>query len=77
LYTGFFLLIISLAVLAWIVFDWVTTGEPNWFAVVLDVLLLFFSTQLAMIGMISVYMSRLVAESRNRPLYIVRSTNYN
>jgi glycosyltransferase involved in cell wall biosynthesis len=76
LYTGLFLLIISLAVLAWIVIDWVTTGEPNWFAVVLDVLLLFFSTQLVMIGIISVYMSRLVAESRNRPLYIVRSTNY-
>ncbi|MEI9920205.1 MAG: hypothetical protein WDO14_15630 [Bacteroidota bacterium] len=76
LYTGFFLFMISMAVFAWIAYDWLTTGEPNWFAVVLNVLLFFFSSQLLVMGIMSVYMSRLVAESRSRPLYIVRSTNY-
>jgi len=76
LYSGLFVLTISLAIFAWIVFDYVTTGEPNWFAIVLDVLFFFFSAQLFMIGIMSVYMSRLIAESRERPLYIIRTTSY-
>ena len=76
LYLGLFMLGISLAVVVWIVYDYISTGRPHWFAIVLDVLFLFFSTQLLMMGIMSVYMSRLIAESRNRPLYIVRSTNY-
>jgi glycosyltransferase involved in cell wall biosynthesis len=76
LYSGLAMLAISLALFAWIVFDYAVSGKPNWFFIVLDVLFFFFSTQLFMIGIVSVYMSRLIAESRERPLYIVRATNY-
>lgn len=76
LYSGLAMLVVSLAFFAWIVLDYAMSGEPNWFFIVLDILFFFFSTQLFMIGIISVYMSRLIAESRERPLYIVRTTNY-
>jgi dolichol-phosphate mannosyltransferase len=76
LYCGIFMLAISFAMLAWIVVDYIASGSPNWFYIVLDVISFVFSTQLFMIGIMSIYMSRLVAESRNRPLYIIRTTNY-
>ena len=76
LYSGLAMLAFSLALFAWIVFGYFVSGKPNWFAIVLDVIFFFFSTQLFMMGIMSIYMSRLIAESRNRPLYIVRNTNY-
>lgn len=75
-YSGVLLLLISSGSLIYIAADYFITEMYSMFFLILAVGSFFFSLQLIVIGIVSIYLSRVVAEVRQRPLYLVAATNY-
>ncbi|HEX8059530.1 MAG TPA: glycosyltransferase family 2 protein [Cyclobacteriaceae bacterium] len=76
LYFGIFLTAISLALLTYIGIDYYLTNSYSTFLLIVGLVSFFFGLQIIIVGVIGIYMSHLIAETRQRPLYLVRSTNY-
>ncbi|HMJ67400.1 MAG TPA: glycosyltransferase family 2 protein [Cyclobacteriaceae bacterium] len=76
LYWGMLLLFISTGLLVFLTVSYLVTKSVSMLFLIVAIILFFFSWQLIVIGIVSVYMSRLVVEARRRPVYLIRTTNY-
>ena len=76
IYVGFGLSLLALLYLPYVLFSFFYSGHYayGWGSVLLTIV--FFSgLQLCVLGVIGLYLGKMFIQSKNRPLYIVRSSN--
>lgn len=72
-FSGLTLLVLSMIYLVYLLIAYFTFGGiPEGFTTLAILIIIFSSVQLISLGLIGEYLLRIYAESRNRPLYIVR-----
>lgn len=77
LYFGMIMWVLSTAALVYVAIRYFAVHSVSMFWLIAAVIMFFFSLQLIVIGILSIYMSRVVVEMRRRPIYLIRATNYN
>jgi len=75
-YLGFILSLISLLYLPYVIFSYYYSGHYayGWGSVILTVVF-FAGLQLCVLGIIGIYVGKMFMQVKDRPLYIVKSTN--
>ncbi len=77
LYIGIGLSFLGGLVLAWLAITYLSVRHVSQLALILSLIVFLFGIQLTVIGVIGVYLGRIAVEARQRPLYLIRDTNYN
>jgi glycosyltransferase involved in cell wall biosynthesis len=76
-YAGMVLFFISLLLIPYAVISFVLGfAVPGWASLMITVIF-FSSLQLLMLGIMGIYISKIAVQSKQRPLYFIRETNYN
>lgn len=76
LYFGIFLFVVSMGIFITLAVEYWMTKVNSLLPLIAGIFIFFFSLQLIVMGIMSIYMSHIIKETRQRPLYIVRSSNY-
>jgi glycosyltransferase involved in cell wall biosynthesis len=76
LYIGLFMMVVSLSLLTYFAVNHLMMKPSSEYIMITGIVMFFCSVQLIVIGILSIYMSQVVAATRQRPLYLVRSSNY-
>jgi len=75
-YLGMLLFLISMILIPYALISYfMYQTVSGWTSLMISVIF-FGSLQLLMIGIIGLYISKLVVQSKHRPLYFIRETNY-
>lgn len=75
-YVGLISFLLSLMLVPYVVISYLIGNAVSGWTSIMIAIFIFGSLQLLMIGIIGLYVSKLVIQSKNRPLYFVRKTNY-
>lgn len=75
-YLGLFLFFISMILVPYALVSYFLGYTVSGWTSLMIVIIFFGSLQLLMIGIIGLYLSKLVIQSKQRPLYFIRETNY-
>lgn len=75
-YLGMFLFLISLILIPYVLISYLLGRTVSGWTSVMILLTFFGSLQLLMLGIVGLYISKIVIQSKQRPLYIIRETNY-
>lgn len=75
-YIGLTLFLISLCFIPYVLISYFTERTISGWTSLMMVVIFFGSLQLLILGIIGLYFSKLVIQSKQRPLYFVRDTNY-
>lgn len=76
-YLGIFLFIPSTTLAAYALVSYFMNNAVSGWTSIMITIIFFGSLQLLMLGIIGIYLSKLVIQSKQRPLYFIRETNYN
>lgn len=75
IYLGFAFSLISILYLPYVIYAFYTgTGVPGWASVLMSIVF-FGGIQLIILGIIGIYIGKMFMQSKNRPNYIIRSSN--
>ena len=75
-YVGLFMFILSMILIPYALISYfVGQTVPGWTSLIISIIF-FGSLQLFMLGIIALYLSRISVQSKQRPLYLIRDTNY-
>lgn len=75
IYLGFFFVCTSILYFPYVLYSfYVNAQSPGWASLLLTIVF-FGSIQMILIGIVGIYLGKLFRQSKNRPTYIVRSTN--
>jgi dolichol-phosphate mannosyltransferase len=75
-YLGMTLFVISMVLVPYALISYFTGHVVSGWASLMITVVFFGSLQLLMIGIVGLYLSKLVIQSKQRPLYFIRETNY-
>lgn len=75
-YLGMFLFLISLVLIPYVVISYLLGRAVSGWASLMILVTFFGSLQLLMLGIVGLYISKIVIQSKQRPLYFIRETNY-
>jgi len=75
-YLGMTLFVISMVLVPYALISYFTGHVVSGWTSLMITVIFFGSLQLLMIGIIGLYLSKLVIQSKQRPLYFIRETNY-
>jgi polyisoprenyl-phosphate glycosyltransferase len=75
-YLGMLLFVISMVLVPYALISYFTGHVVSGWTSLMITVIFFGSLQLLMIGIIGLYLSKLVIQSKQRPLYFIRETNY-
>jgi polyisoprenyl-phosphate glycosyltransferase len=76
-YLGMVLFLISMILIPYALVSYFMYKTVSGWTSLMISIIFFGSLQLLMIGIIGIYISKLVVQSKHRPLYFIRETNYN
>lgn len=76
MYAGISTLILSVLVAVGLLTYYLSGNDVSSTVVILTGVMFFVSLQIAIIGIVCLYLAKLVTETRHRPLYFIRDTNY-
>lgn len=74
-YLGFILSLASILYIPYIIYAFVNNVEVSGWASVIMTIVFFGGLQLIILGIIGIYVGKMFMQSKNRPNYIIRSTN--
>jgi dolichol-phosphate mannosyltransferase len=75
-YVGVIFFCISLVIVPYVFVSYFLGATVAGWTSIITTVFFFGSLQLLMLGIISIYLGKLVIQSKNRPLYFIRNTNY-
>ncbi|WP_333818858.1 glycosyltransferase family 2 protein [Ohtaekwangia sp.] len=75
-YLGLTLFVISLILIPYALISFLLGATVSGWTSMMITIIFFGSLQLLMMGIIGIYLSKLVIQSKQRPLYFIRETNY-
>ncbi|HEY0655302.1 MAG TPA: glycosyltransferase family 2 protein [Chryseosolibacter sp.] len=75
-YIGIFFFLISLVLVPYVLISYLYGHTTEGWTSLITTVFFFGSLQLLMLGIISVYLGKIVIESKNRPLYFIRNSSY-
>ena len=75
-YVGLISFLLSMMLVPYVLISYLIGNAVSGWTSIMITIFIFGSLQLLMIGIIGLYVSKLVIQSKNRPLYFVRKTNY-
>jgi polyisoprenyl-phosphate glycosyltransferase len=75
-YLGMVLFLISLALIPYVLGSYLLGRAVSGWASLMILVTFFGSLQLLMLGIVGLYLSKIVIQSKQRPLYFIRETNY-
>jgi len=73
---GMFLFLISLVLIPYALISYYLGYAVHGWTSTIIVIIFFSSLQLLMLGIIGLYISKIAVQTRQRPLYFIRETNY-
>lgn len=74
-YLGFFFSLMSLLYIPYIIYAFYTRKEVSGWASLISTVAFFGGLQLVILGIIGIYIGKMFIQTKNRPNYIIRSTN--
>ncbi len=75
-YLGFFFSFLSLLYIPYILYSFYIGKEVNGWASLISTVVFFGGLQLIILGIIGIYIGKMFMQTKNRPNYIVRNTNF-
>ena len=75
-YLGMLLFLISLILIPYVVISYIMGRAVSGWSSIMVLITFFGSLQLLMLGIVGLYISKIVIQSKQRPLYLIRETNY-